>query len=114
MATDSWLIRSDERASKPPSHSATLARNANSSVAIGNVPYAATSDSELALVRCDDGTRLGTLASLAGDHRSVPISSTSDAITRPHTVSMNGMVTRTLARRTSQATITFFRFHRST
>src|SRR4051812_22870605 len=98
----------------PDIHVATLARNVNSSVATGNVPYAATSDNEFAVARWLVGTRFGTDASLAGDHSSVPISRMNDATTSVDTWSMNGSVRSTAARSTSQETITFLRSQRST
>src|SRR3954462_10084321 len=81
--------------------------------AIGNVPYAAASDIELADVSRSTGTRLGTDASLAGDHARVKISITSEAITSPVTLCTNGNVAITEARPRSQTTITFLRSQRS-
>ena len=49
-------------------------------------------------MRWSVGTRFGTDASLAGDHSSVKISSTSEATTRPETVSTNGRNASTAAR----------------
>src|SRR3546814_13440376 len=77
------------------------------------VPYAATRDSELAVVRWSAGTRLGTDASLAGVHSSVKHSSTSDATTSPTMVSTKGRVTSTAARPTLHQTMTFLRSKRS-
>src|SRR3954465_2443108 len=111
---NSWSIFRKWSAWMPDSDDATFARNVNSRVATGNVPYAATSESEFAGARCVFGTRFGTYASFAGDHSSVATSSTSDAMTSVHTWSMKGSVHSTAARVTSHATITFLRSQRST
>ena len=60
------------------------------------------------------GTRLGTVASLAGCHISVSSSSTTLAARRPGRLSTKGSVTSTRARPRSQATITRLRSSRST
>ena len=65
-------------------------------------------------MRWSGGTRCGTDASLAGVHRSVKHSSTSDASTRPTTVSTKGSVTRTAARPRSHVTMRRLRSKRST
>ena len=81
---------------------------------MGKVPYAAASENELAEASFSDATRLGTDASLAGDHSSVSTSSTSEATNRPQTVFTNGRVSRTRPRPTSQPTMTRRRSQRST
>ncbi len=81
---------------------------------MGKVPYAATSDKELAVARNSLRTRLGTDASFAGDQSRVKISRRSEARNRPGTVSTNGMEASTRPLPTSQATITRLRSHRST
>ena len=65
-------------ASNAPSHAATRPASANTIDASGNVPYAATSESEFAEVSCSFVTRFGTDASFAGPHSSVSISSTNE------------------------------------
>ena len=60
------------------------------------------------------GTRLGTVASLAGCHIIVASSSRALATNSPIRVSTNGSVTSTSARPMSQATITRLRLSRST
>jgi hypothetical protein len=59
-------------------------------------------------------TRLGTDASLAGDHTSVSTSRSNEATNRPNTESTNGSVPITRPRPMSQITMTFLRSQRST
>ena len=96
-----------------PSWSATVASTVNSSDATGNVPYAAASERELAVVRFSGGTRFGTVASFAGEKKSVHISSANDAKTSPSTESTNGSEAITAARPTLQTTMTCLRSMRS-
>ena len=78
------------------------------------MPYAATSESELAAVSCSLGTKLGTMASFAGPHRDVANSRINDTSTSAHTRSMNGIASSTKARRMSQPIKSRFRLTLST
>lgn len=94
--------------------SAILANNAPIPAATGNIPYAAATFREFAVVSFDLGTRLGTTASLAGDHSIVQSSKTNDAATSPAKLSTNGNENKTKARVASQTSITRFLLSRST
>src|SRR5829696_1170229 len=94
--------------------SASLKSTAESAAATGNVPYAAARDRELAEDSLSVDTKLGTSASLAGDHRRVMTSRASDTRTSPHTVSTKGRVHRMAARPKLHRTSTCLRFQRST
>ena len=82
--------------------------------AIGMVPYAATSDSELAVVSLSSGTIDGTSASLDGDHMSVNSSRMKLAKISPGTVCTSGRQRNTTARETSATIMIFRRSNRST
>ena len=77
--------------------------------AIGNVPYDAASESELAAESCSPSTRFGTVAACAGPHKSVSTSRPSETSSNPGRLSMNGSARSRLARPMSQATITLRR-----
>src|SRR4028119_485582 len=101
MASDSWLSRRKSRGpALRPRTSATLVREANRAEAMGNVPYAAARENELADASLSPSTRLGTDASLAGDHSSVKTSRTKDARNRCHTELTRGNVASTRPRPT--------------
>ena len=96
-----------------PNDCVTLTRTANTAEEMGNVPYAAARDSELAEGRNERSTRFGTDASLADDHRSVNSSRSSDARNSAGMFLTNGRVARTRARPTSQNTMVRLRSSRS-
>jgi len=83
-----------------------LASNAAIPAATGNIPYAAATLSEFAVVNFDFGTRSGTIASLAGDHNMVMTSKANDATTSPTNEFTKGSVTNTAALPKSHAIMT--------
>ena len=84
------LSFSECSASNPPSQPAMTVSAAVMSAASGNVPYDATSESELAVARFSSGTKCGTDASLAGPHSSVRISMQNDTSTSNARLLTNG------------------------
>jgi hypothetical protein len=83
------------------------------SAATGAVPYATARDSWLAASRRERGTRLGTVASLAGVQNR-PTTSISSVATKSHQrVPTRGMETNSAARSRSPTTIVRLRSHRS-
>src|SRR5580700_10974706 len=113
MAMEFGDSRKNRRTWTLASWDATTVSRGKTASAGRMVPYAETSEAELAEASMSGGTRFGTEASLAGVHISVNNSRKTEAANKPRTVWTNGRTATMSPRPMSQTTINFLRSHRS-